>query len=96
MRARAYIKQLMGEAGLAVREDTMGSIFGVLAGANPGAAAVGTGSHCDAIPLAGMYDGTVGGSPARGPLLPRSLARVLRYKQSSDVVNVTAAAAAAM
>lgn len=60
MKARSYIKQLMAEAGLKVREDTMGNIFGVLPGANPNAAAVGTGSHCDAIPLAGMYDGTVG------------------------------------
>lgn len=60
MKARAYVKELMAEAGLAVHEDTMGSIFGVLAGSEPGLAAVGTGSHCDAIPLAGAYDGTVG------------------------------------
>jgi ureidoglycolate amidohydrolase len=60
MRARGYVKQLMGEAGLTIREDTMGNIYGVLPGANPGAAAVGTGSHCDAIPLAGAYDGTLG------------------------------------
>lgn len=60
MKARAYVKELMVEAGLSVHEDTMGSIFGVLAGSEPGLAAVGTGSHCDAIPLAGAYDGTVG------------------------------------
>lgn len=92
MRARAYIKQLMREAGLAVREDTMGSIYGVLAGANPGAAAVGTGSHCDAIPLAGMYDGTVGGSPARCPLLP--CLEVYTFQESSSTVIMAAAAAA--
>ena len=28
MKARAYVKQLMTEAGLAIREDTMGSIYG--------------------------------------------------------------------
>ena len=66
MRARGYVKQLMGEAGLTVREDTMGNIYGVLPGANPGAAAVGTGSHCDAIPLAGAYDGTLGAAAGWG------------------------------
>jgi hypothetical protein len=60
MRARGYIKQLMREAGLTIREDSMGNIYGVLPGANPGAASVTTGSHCDAIPLAGAYDGTLG------------------------------------
>ncbi|EFN51633.1 hypothetical protein CHLNCDRAFT_140072 [Chlorella variabilis] len=60
MKARGYIKQLMAEAGLTIREDTMGDIYGVLPGANPGAASVSTGSHCDAIPLAGAYDGTLG------------------------------------
>ncbi|KAK9799814.1 hypothetical protein WJX73_002530 [Symbiochloris irregularis] len=58
--ARGYIKQLMQDAGLGIREDAMGNIFGRLEGSSPGAGAVVTGSHCDAIPLAGMYDGTVG------------------------------------
>ncbi|KAL4419542.1 hypothetical protein ABPG77_006873 [Micractinium sp. CCAP 211/92] len=57
---RAYMKQLMEQAGLAIREDKMGNIYGTLPGADPAAAAVGTGSHCDAIPLAGAYDGTTG------------------------------------
>ena len=60
MAARRYVKGLMADAGLAVREDSVGNIFGRLAGAEAGAAPVGTGSHCDAIPLAGAYDGTVG------------------------------------
>ena len=60
MKARTYVKQLMTEAGLTIREDTMGSIYGVLPGANPTAPSVSTGSHCDAIPLAGAYDGTTG------------------------------------
>ncbi len=59
---RAYMKQLMEQAGLAIREDKMGNIYGTLPGADPAAAAVGTGSHCDAIPLAGAYDGTTGGA----------------------------------
>jgi ureidoglycolate amidohydrolase len=59
---RAYIKSLMEDAGLDVSEDPMGSIFGTWKDGvtDPLAAAVGTGSHCDAIPLAGAYDGTLG------------------------------------
>lgn len=43
----------MREAGLEVREDTVGNIYGRLPGSDPSAGAVVTGSHCDAIPLAG-------------------------------------------
>lgn len=50
----------MKEAGLAIREDTIGNIYGRLEGSEPGAPAVLTGSHIDAIPLAGAYDGTTG------------------------------------
>ncbi|KAL4515440.1 hypothetical protein Ndes2437B_g06880 [Nannochloris sp. 'desiccata'] len=62
IRARTYVKQLMHNAGLIVTEDALGSIFGTLPAADGDTAgeAVATGSHCDAIPLAGMYDGTVG------------------------------------
>lgn len=97
MKARAYVKRLMVDAGLQVnsrgrflegssttclamlrsrwgwrstvcrlkfvpqvREDTMGNIYGRLPGSDPAAAAVATGSHTDAIPGAGAYDGTVG------------------------------------
>lgn len=55
-----YIKQLMREAGLEVREDPVGNIFGRLAGSSTSAAAIMTGSHIDAIPHAGAYDGTLG------------------------------------
>jgi N-carbamoyl-L-amino-acid hydrolase len=48
------------EAGLAVRQDAIGNIFARWHGADPAAPAVGTGSHIDAIPNAGKYDGTVG------------------------------------
>jgi ureidoglycolate amidohydrolase len=62
IRGRTYVKQLMHNAGLIVTEDSLGSIFGTLPAADGDTAgeAVATGSHCDAIPLAGMYDGTVG------------------------------------
>lgn len=58
--ARGYVKGLMREAGLDIREDTIGNIYGRLPGTEPGAPAIGTGSHCDAIPLAGAFDGTLG------------------------------------
>ncbi len=60
LRARAFVKQLCVEAGLAVREDAVGNTFARWVGAHPSLAVVGTGSHIDAIPNAGMYDGTVG------------------------------------
>ena len=58
--ARRYVKQLCREAGLATREDAAGNTFARWVGLDAEAAAVGTGSHIDAIPNAGMYDGTVG------------------------------------
>ncbi len=60
LRAREYVKNLMTGAGLTVREDAVGNIFGRWDGAEPDLPAVATGSHTDAIPFSGMYDGTVG------------------------------------
>src|SRR6267142_15149 len=57
---RAFVKQLCREAGLVVREDPVGNAFARWVGTEPGLPAVGTGSHIDAIPNAGRYDGTVG------------------------------------
>jgi len=59
-RAREYVKGLCAAAGLDVREDAVGNIFARWVGAEPSLAAIGTGSHIDAIPHAGRYDGTVG------------------------------------
>ncbi|MEO7650375.1 MAG: M20/M25/M40 family metallo-hydrolase, partial [Bryobacteraceae bacterium] len=58
--ARAYVKSLFTAAGLAVREDAVGNTFARWAGTSPELAAIGSGSHIDAIPHAGRYDGTVG------------------------------------
>jgi N-carbamoyl-L-amino-acid hydrolase len=58
--ARAVIKRLCDEAGLAVREDALGNTFARWEGLRPDLPAVATGSHIDAIPGAGRYDGTVG------------------------------------
>ena len=43
-----------------MREDAVGNTFARWQGADRDAAAVGTGSHIDAIPHSGRYDGTVG------------------------------------
>ncbi|XP_024192098.1 ureidoglycolate hydrolase [Rosa chinensis] len=58
--ARRFIKNLMGLSGLSVREDAVGNIFGRWEGSNPELSAVATGSHIDAIPYSGKYDGVVG------------------------------------
>jgi ureidoglycolate amidohydrolase len=59
LKARNYFKSLANEAGLTVREDSIGNIF-VRLGDSEKLGAVGTGSHCDAVPHAGRFDGTVG------------------------------------
>lgn len=60
MRARAYLKTLIRGAGLTVREDALGNLFARWGGTGPELPAVATGSHIDAIPHAGRFDGTVG------------------------------------
>src|SRR5947208_3668934 len=60
LRGRAYVKRLCAEAGLEIREDAVGNTFARWLGSEPELAAVATGSHIDAIPNAGRYDGTVG------------------------------------
>src|ERR1700751_2787853 len=60
LRGGAYVKGLCRKAGLEVREDAIGNTFARWQGAEPGLAPVATGSHIDAIPNAGLYDGCVG------------------------------------
>jgi N-carbamoyl-L-amino-acid hydrolase len=60
LRARAYVKGLCTAAGLTVHEDAIGNTFARWQGSDPELAPIGTGSHIDAIPNAGSYDGTVG------------------------------------
>src|SRR6266550_3927091 len=60
LKARAWVISRCEEAGLPVRQDAIGNIFARWSGADPAAPAVGTGSHIDAIPNAGKYDGAVG------------------------------------
>ena len=60
LKARAWVKERCKDAGLTVREDAIGNTFARWVGADADAPAVGTGSHIDAIPNAGKYDGVVG------------------------------------
>ena len=60
MRARGFVKALCREAGLSVREDAVGNVFARWEGADADLSPVATGSHIDAIPNAGKYDGVVG------------------------------------
>jgi len=60
MRGRAFVKNLAGEAGLNLRADAAGNIFARWDGSEVNSPAVATGSHIDAIPNAGKFDGVVG------------------------------------
>src|ERR1700686_1119182 len=60
LKARDWLKTRCHEAGLALREDAIGNTFARWEGSDPAVAAIGTGSHIDAIPNAGKYDGVVG------------------------------------
>jgi ureidoglycolate amidohydrolase len=60
LKARAWLIARCEEAELTVRQDSIGNTFARWNGSNPSAPAVGTGSHIDAIPNAGKYDGVVG------------------------------------
>jgi ureidoglycolate amidohydrolase len=60
MRGRAWMIERCKGAGLAVRQDAIGNTFARWQGSDSGAPVVGTGSHIDAIPNAGKYDGVVG------------------------------------
>jgi N-carbamoyl-L-amino-acid hydrolase len=57
---RAYIMDLMKEAGLTVRLDTAGNIIGRREGSEPDLPVIMFGSHIDSVPGGGNYDGDVG------------------------------------
>ena len=60
LRARAYVKGVCQDAGLTVSADAIGNTFARWEGTDPALPPIGTGSHIDAIPNAGLYDGCVG------------------------------------
>ena len=88
LRARTWLKQLGQAEGLSIREDAVGNTFFRWTGSEPGLPAVATGSHIDAIPHAGMYDGTVG--VLGGLEAIRTLKRSgLRPRRSIELVLLT-------
>ena len=88
LRAREWLKELTVAEGFAVRDDAVGNIFIRWEGTEPNLPAVATGSHSDAIPHAGMYDGTVG--VLGGLEAMRALKRSgLRPRRSIELVMFT-------
>jgi N-carbamoyl-L-amino-acid hydrolase len=88
LRARASLKELVATEGFEVRDDAVGNIFIRWPGTEPDLSAVATGSHTDAIPHAGMYDGTVG--VLGGLEAMRALKRSgLRPRRSIELVMFT-------
>ncbi|MGD0812670.1 MAG: M20 family metallo-hydrolase [Verrucomicrobiota bacterium] len=89
LRGRAYVRKLAEEAGLHVRQDAIGNIFARWAGQNPDLPAVATGSHIDAIPNAGKFDGVVGVLGALEAI--RALQRAgVRPRRSVELIVFTA------
>lgn len=58
--AKDLVAQWMREAGLDVREDGAGNVFGRLSGKNDSAPAILSGSHVDSVPNGGHFDGVLG------------------------------------
>ncbi len=57
---RAYVMELMREAGLDVTVDAAGNIIGRLEGTDRSLPPIVFGSHIDSVPFGGNYDGDVG------------------------------------
>jgi len=60
LEARAWVRGKCAELGLAIRTDAVGNMFARWEGTEPDLSAIATGSHIDAIPNAGRYDGVIG------------------------------------
>ena len=58
--ARRLVAGWCRDAGLTVRTDAVGNVFARWEGTDSSLPPVATGSHIDAIPNAGRYDGVVG------------------------------------
>jgi allantoate deiminase len=59
-RANAQVGKWMRDAGLSVREDTVGNLIGRVESANPRAKTLLLGSHLDTVRDAGRFDGPLG------------------------------------
>ncbi len=89
LEARRWLKAKFAAAGLEVREDAVGNTFARWIGSDPALPAVATGSHIDAIPNAGAYDGVVG--VLGGLEAVRTLQREnFRPRRSIEIIMFTA------
>lgn len=59
-RGADLFKLRMAEAGLTVREDSIGNVYGRLEGTDPDLPVILSGSHLDTVRCAGAYDGIAG------------------------------------
>jgi len=55
-----YLKRKMLEVGMEVREDNLGTVYGVVKGSDPTAPKIVSGSHLDTVRCAGAFDGPAG------------------------------------
>lgn len=55
-----FLKELMVEAGMSVREDTAGNVIGVFEGTDPSLPCIMMGSHFDSVINGGDFDGMAG------------------------------------
>ncbi len=58
--AKTYVKELMNDIGLEITEDAIGNIYGRFKGTDPTLSPIWSGSHLDAVPNGGKFDGVVG------------------------------------
>ncbi|MBM7551481.1 M20 family metallo-hydrolase [Thalassobacillus pellis] len=58
--AKELVKKWMREAGLSVREDEAGNVFGRMEGRHTQHASILSGSHLDTVPNGGHFDGVLG------------------------------------
>jgi hydantoinase/carbamoylase family amidase len=58
--ARDYLENEMKNAGMSTRIDSVGNLYGRYEGTDPHAGTIVAGSHLDAVPNGGRYDGALG------------------------------------
>jgi len=88
-RSRQWLKGLMNEIGLTISEDGLGNLTGRWTGSDENLSPVATGSHTDAIPFSGKYDGVIGVLGAIEAI--RSLQEAgFKPRRSIDVIQFTA------
>jgi len=81
-----YLKDVMTEVGLEVREDAAGNVFGVLKGTDPEAPCVMSGSHYDSVINGGDYDG-IGGVVCTIEVARQIIEKGISHKRDLVVVG---------